>query len=286
VIPAGVAGGTTTAVAQKPSTDTTEGSARAALLQEQVIADRLENRRRAFDELLYEREKTPTPEQELLSRSRVNPTSAEVLSGQALNALLDDLRTAGAGTDPADRPNLRLPLDERGLRHINVTRGAGSVALLKDGGRLSWPAGLAGAVFQGPRDRLAARAPEAVRQGASAGRVDPGTLRQMAADVDRLRTLLRQQAKGLSFHAYTEARDFLQRLDDAVVALGRPDAADYFNGTYELRAQTVAGLVRQMTDRGLRFAPAAPGDEAAYAALREALAACDRAATKPPAAPR
>jgi hypothetical protein len=108
----------------------------------------------------------------------------------------------------------------------------------------------------------------------------------MADDVDQLRTLLRQQAKGLSFQPYTEARDFLQRLDDGIVALGRPDAANYFNGTYDLKAQTVLGLVKQMTDRGLRFAPAAPGDEAAYAALREALAASDRPAAKPQSAAR
>ena len=45
-------------------------------------------------------------------------------------------------------------------------------------------------------------------------------------------------------------------------------------------------LVTQMTDKGLRFAPAVPGDEAAYAALREVLAACDRAAAKSQSAMR
>jgi hypothetical protein len=281
VTPVGGAGGNTTAVAQKSSGDTEE-AARAALLLEQVIAERLVNRRQAFDQLLYERDKTPTPEQELLSRSRMTPPLAEVLSGQALNALLDDLRTP-AGTDPADRPNPRLPLDARGLRHINVTRGAGNIALLKNGSPLTWPTVLAGPAFQVPRDRLGALAPEAVRQAGTAGRVDPGTLRQMAADVDQLRTLLRLNARELSFQPLYEARGFLQRLDDALVALGQPDAADYFNGTYDLTAQTVLGLVRQMADRGLRFAPALPGDESAYAALREALAACDRTAAKPPA---
>ena len=35
--------------------------------------------------------RTPTPEQELLNRSRGNPPPAEVRSGQSLNALLLDL---------------------------------------------------------------------------------------------------------------------------------------------------------------------------------------------------
>jgi hypothetical protein len=108
----------------------------------------------------------------------------------------------------------------------------------------------------------------------------------MADDVGQLRTLLRPSIKELSIQAYIEARDFLKQMDDALVALGQPDAADFFNGKYELRAQTVLGLVKQMTDAGLRFAPATPGDEAAYATLRDALAACDRTAVRSPLAAR
>ena len=294
VIPVGTGDGGTAAVAQQPSrkladaadTDDTTGTARAALLLEKAVAERLANRRRAVDEVLYERDKIPTEEQELLGRSRGNAPAAEVLSGQALNALLDDLRVPGAATDLADRPNPRLSLDERALRHINVTRGPGNIALLKDAGRLTWPDALTGATFQDLRDRLAAEAHEAVRQVSGNGRADPGALRQLSADVDRLRKLLRQNAGEFSFRPYIEAHKFLDRFDDALVALGQPDAADFFNGAYDLKAQTVLGLVRQMADRGLRFAPAAPGDEAAYSALREALAAYDRAAAKSASAAR
>jgi hypothetical protein len=100
----------------------------------------------------------------------------------------------------------------------------------------------------------------------------------MAGDVDLLHRLLRQKARDLSFEPFTEAKVFLQNFEQALVALRQPNAADHFNGTYDQTARTVLGLVREMTDRGLRFAPAAPGDEAAYTALREAMAACDRAA--------
>jgi hypothetical protein len=283
VLPVGMAGGTMTPVAQKPSGDATD-TARSALLQEQAVAERLANRRRAFDELQYERDKTPTPEQELLSRSRGNPSPAEVRSGQALNVLLADLRRVGV--DELNRSDTLLPLDRRALRHINVSRGPGNIALLKDGSRLTWPAALTGAAFQTPRERLTAQAAETVRQAGSPGHVDPGVVRQMTNDVSQLRLLLRQKAKELTFEPYNEARDFLQRFDDALVALGQPDAVDYFNGKYDLKAQTVLGLVTQMTDKGLQFAPAAPEDEAAYAALRESLAACDREAAKSQSAMR
>src|SRR5262249_44362604 len=98
-----------------------------------------------------------------------------------------------------------------------------------------------------------------------------------------LRTLLRQNMGDYSYQPFIQARDFLRGLGDALVALGQPDAADHFNGAYALKAQTVLGLVQQMADRGLRFAPAAPGDEAAYAALHEARRATDRAAQPHPA---
>jgi hypothetical protein len=272
VIPVGVGGGIANPVPQKPA-DNPVDAARASLLMEQAVAERLANRRRAFDELQYERDKTPTPEQALLNRSRANPPAAEVRSGQALNALLTDLRRLGAGADDMSGPDALFPLDRAGLRHINVTRGTGNVALLKNNGRLTWPVALAGPALRDQRERLAARAAEIVRQ---AGRVDPEILRQMADDVGQLRQLLRGNNE-LSFERFIEARDFLQQFDDALVALRQPDAADHFNGAYELKALTVLGLVKQMTDAGMRFAPAAPGDEAAYEALRETLAACDRA---------
>ena len=54
-------------------------------------ADRIETRRKAFDQYLYEREKAPTPEEERqrslkeeLNRSRENPPVTEVYSAKAL----------------------------------------------------------------------------------------------------------------------------------------------------------------------------------------------------------
>jgi hypothetical protein len=266
----GAGGGSYAPVAVPPA------AAQPAPPREQA-AERLANRRRAFDESLDERERAPIPEEQLLIRSRGNPPRAEVLSGKALNVLLADLRRLGTEIDAADMPDVALPLDERGLKHINVTRGAGNFALLKNEGRLNWPDALTGAAFQEPRERLAALAPDAVRQAGRDRGADPDTIRRMAGDVDLLHRLLRQKARNLSFEPFTEAKVFLQNFEEALVALRQPNAADHFNGTYDQTAQTVLGLVREMTDRGLRFAPAAPGDEAAYTALREAMAACDRA---------
>jgi hypothetical protein len=73
----------------------------AYLTREQVRSERIANRRKIFDQYLYGREKTPTPEEERqrrqleqLNRSRNNPPLTEIWSGKALNDILTDLSLA------------------------------------------------------------------------------------------------------------------------------------------------------------------------------------------------
>ncbi len=58
-------------------------------------------------------------------------------------------------------------------------------------------------------------------------------------------------------------------------ALGNPDVGDYFNQKFAAKGKTTAELVKYMSDKGLKFAPATPGDEAAYRAVHQALAIYD-----------
>ena len=117
--------------------------------REQVRGEQVANRRKFFDEYLYEREKTPSAEAERqkaqrdqLNRSRNNPPDTEIWSGKALNDLLADLHNSLPLAKGPMRGTLPLPLDEGGLNHINVTKDSGgSIALLKNDGRFDWPAG-------------------------------------------------------------------------------------------------------------------------------------------------
>jgi hypothetical protein len=209
-------------------------------------------------------------------QNRQSPSDNEILSGKALNSMLDGLRSISADGDSEGRPNALLRMYVDDLKHINVTRGTGSIALLKNGGRLNWPKALLGPMFQEPRERLTARASEVVRDSGSNGRVEPARIRQMADDVNELRQRLRQNIGALDFYPYTEAKAFLKSFDDALVALQQPDAASHFDGQYVLKVQTVLGLVKHMAANGLRFAPALPGDEAAYRALHQVIVAYSR----------
>ena len=101
----------------------------AYLQREQVRQARLENRRRTFDEYLYERERRPTLEDERerarlenLRRSRNDPPVTEIWSGKALNDLLLAIQQQQA----QGRRGPRVPVDEDTLKNINVTTGANS----------------------------------------------------------------------------------------------------------------------------------------------------------------
>jgi hypothetical protein len=258
----------------------------ANLLREQVRSERIQNRRRIFDEYLYEREKTPTVEQlreeervRERDRSRNNPPLTEIYSAKALNDLLVDLqRLQNTGVLTTAR-GPQVPLDEDLLRRVNITstKSGGNLGLLKNEGRLSWPAALSGAEFRQEQDRLNRLAQEAVSQASTNLRVDPGTLQQMSNDVDRLQGQLSKSVRELTPAQYIEARQFLNSFEDALKALRQPDVGNHFTGKYAAKAKSVGELVEHMTKNGLQFAPATAGDQSAYLALHRALAAYDYA---------
>jgi hypothetical protein len=238
----------------------------------------VEARRRTFDEYLYERQNGPTWEDERerflgeeLRRSRNEPPMTEVWSGKALNVLLGDLQRARGEADAS-----AVALDPEMVKRINfTTRGSANLGLLKDPARLAWPVVLSDADYREARERLTVLAREAVEQATSRGRVDGSLLDQMAGDLDRLQETLHDNAGTTTPQTYIEAKQFLNRFDDALKALGQRDVGSYFNGKYAFQGRTVADLVRFMSTNGLQFAAAVPGDEAAYSVVHRALVAYD-----------
>jgi hypothetical protein len=95
------------------------------------------------------------------------------------------------------------------------------VGLLNGEGTLDWPLALRilppGPETRDLRRQIDARAAEVQRQ-ATAGPVDPGLLKEMSRDVDRLREMLADKADRLSLpeQSKTDARQFLRKLRDAL----------------------------------------------------------------------
>lgn len=248
----------------------------AEQVHESVMQAKIDNRRRALEEYLIQRDTVPTPEEYRernqkveLQRGLSEPPLTEIWSGKSLNDLLahiQKLRTKG-GLAAA------VALEEDTLPHLNVTSGnhAGHIGLLKKDGRLTWPTALLNPNRKIERDQLAELLPQAIRQ-ASNNRLEPATLKAITQAVEQLEKQLAADVADLTPSQYIEAKRFLNHLKGALTVLQQPDAANYFNGKYSAKGKSVAELVKHMTDTGLRFAPAAPGDEKAYHAVHKALA--------------
>jgi hypothetical protein len=253
-------------------------------MREQRRGEKIKNDRDRFDLMNYERERTPSAEelrlrglQQQVMRSRNNPPVTEITSGKALNDLMQDIRSVPARGDTAQLRTFQSALSEATLKHINVTKGQGNIGLLKNEGRLSWPVALSSVDFKDDRAGINALVHDAVRQAGFNSQVDSGTIMQLIKDTDSVRARLRRTGTDLPPSMYIEANVFLNNFDEAIRALQQPDVGSHFAGTYVLKAKTVAELVHYLTSQGLQFAPAVPGDEAAYVAVQQALAAYDRA---------
>lgn len=247
----------------------------AATMRQQNKQAMIDTRRKAFDEWLYERQHTPTPEDERqrdvamqLQRAVNNPPPAEILSGQALNTIttdiakMDDKRLSGM---PA------IPLDEDVLRHLNVTSGgSGNPGLLKNEGRVTWPLALKSEDYKRERELLDSLAPDAVRQ-ALGGRVDAGVLRDMNNALASMRAKLSNSIRELTPNQYIEASRFLSQFQAAADLLSRPNAGDYFARGFAGKAMSVGELVKYLASHGMTFAPAVAGDEGAYMSLYQNL---------------
>lgn len=260
----------------------------AYMAKEDLKRAKLANRRAAIEEWLWERENLPTLEQERerfrlqqVQRAANDPPPTEVWSGQSLNVLLQ-----AAQTMPKTAQGPNIPLDEEVVGKINLNSGKAGInfGLLKNEGNLTWPLALLdikpAAESQELRDQLQRRAKEAFELARKGQQVDPNTIREMEKSADRLQKLLVAQVGDLPFAQYSESKRYLNQLNDGLKALREPNAKDFASGKFAIKANTVGDLIDYMGKNGLKFAPAVPGDEAAYTALHRALAAYGTAVSR------
>jgi hypothetical protein len=143
------------------------------------------------------------------NQDRDNPPASEIWSGKMLADRLADLSQVVTRSEPASQPGLRTPL-------VAGTRGS-----LRQAEDFGWPAKLNSQEIQELRTRLNGHVQEALRQADSSARVEPYVLHQMRWDVDQLRRQWRREVGELTPAENLQSRDFLDSLDDAIVALQR-----------------------------------------------------------------
>ena len=249
-----------------------------SLQRERVLQAKIDTRRKQMDQVLYERAVMPTIEDERerarnerVRRSRNDAPLPEVWSGYALNVLLDAIQKQQARNIPG--PN--IPLEPDVVRHINVTSGAqggGSIGILRNGGKISWPLILRRAAYRANRDKVDQSAYNAYRQ-AESGPVDADLLEALTRGVDALSAQLKENVSDIPPSDYITAKHFLNDLENTVKVLQDPKVSNYLTGKWSAKGNTVAELSTSMTRQGLKFAPATNNDEEAYMALHQAMLA-------------
>lgn len=257
----------------------------AYLMREQVRREKVENRRRIFEEWLYERNNTPSAQDEFerlqkleIRRAQNDPPSNEIFSAKALNDLLKDVQRLQVSG--AKGPN--IPLDSDVIKNINFApdgKGSANAGLLKNfklDGQLKWPVTLKAPEFEKDRQLIERLTKDAIAQASSQGQVDFGTIKEMNLATERLGQGLKAALReGLPSTQYVPAKTFLANLDNSLKALSDPDAAKFVTGKFTAAGRNVEELVKDMTTKGLLFAPYVPGEEGAYLAIHRLLAAFD-----------
>ena len=245
----------------------------ARVIAEQAKQAKIDTKRKAFDEMMYEKANTPSYTEELtkekgliLTRMMNFPNSTEVSDGTTLNTMLPFLQSLSLhGTQGPP-----VPIAQSMVNQLNITGagGGGGVGMLRAGGQVEWPIGLMGPQ-QKKLDKLL---PEAVETTAT-GKLTPKLMKDVRTEMTAMRTRMREQLKKeeIETSSYLRAIEFYNSLETSVNALERPDARKQLGGGYSPRARNVQELVDFMTDNGTRFAAASPGSESAYRAVHDAF---------------
>ncbi len=250
------------------------------MLQTQADSSRIGYRQQLLQEQAYEKSLVPTVQQvkdkqawEALQTARNNPSPPEIWSGASLNSLLVALQGAevqGLKADP-------VPVSTNILVRMNFTSGTQSGAgagMLKDFNNLQWPFALQLPPFQAGQTKISQLAKAAVDEIKNDGRVTAVTFTALNTAVYTLSDAANAN-QTLSASDWIESTSFLSSLLSSVQSLRNPDVAQYFSSPLTPQPGTISDMVQQMTAKGLRFAPAAQGDQAAYTAMQQLLRTYD-----------
>jgi hypothetical protein len=249
----------------------------ANLVREQVRAARLDNRRRAFDQMRYEQENTPTRSEleerdrlERLAQARNSPSLAQIWAGTVLNVILDDIRRS------RNQTGLRgavIPLDPAILPHINVTTGSatGNSTMFTNGGKLQWPPELGGDLFAAGRQKIDKLFLQATQEAASPDGVSGRTMRDLGDAVAALHEAIDGAMDAMTTSDNIRAMRFANQLSRTVRMLRDPNVANLINGRWAPRGGTVGELIDHMDQNGLQFGPARFADQPFYTTLHGLL---------------
>ena len=249
-----------------------------AICGEQYNQSRLETQRKAFDLRKYIEANTPTYTAEqarvaklTLQRIQTNSAPGEVISGRAINFLLDDLRKY-----PNKKTLLEpMPISEGVLSQLNVTKNNYGLGILRDEGKFTWPLAFQDLLTITQRTNLDKRIRSMVAD-ANKGRLDGNVLKDVRYEIEKVRDELVKKVNEIPSSQYMDAKRFLQEFHEATVALERGEAPNQAKFQHFVEGgKSVQDVVEYMIANGLRFSAATSSDDAGYRAFYTILASYD-----------
>lgn len=252
----------------------------ALQMQEQYKQQKLETRKKTFEEWQYEQAALPTAEELRAKKekadtdwARGNPPLTMIRSGSALNVLLTNIQK----NQSTGFVGPTVPLEAETLRYINVTDGRSNTGtgLLGNGGKLEWPYPLESEFFDSNRKRVDELLPKAVGE-ARTGRVSAKVIQQLLDTEDALRADLKTHIHDLTPSQGVEARRYINDLHETFRTLQDPNVTKYVGGAWTAKGDNVTALVDNLTRQGLKFAPAAEGADSYYRSFYNSLVIYDR----------
>lgn len=232
-----------------------------------VLADRqpapVAQPRNAFNRWANDRNRQGQPEplqkkEDDLNRNLTQPELKDVISGEALNSILEAL----IAMPEKLKKTVPVAIEESTLKRLNFTRGTGSIGVLRDQGVINWPVALQSLVpIAMGRQEIETRFADAYKLVADGGKADMAALDDLTKRVDQLKEQLTGDGKSLTFAENVAAKRFLSSLEDSILFLKQPDAVEWLPGKCRLKPATVQEMVQIMADKKIRFAPALIGND-------------------------
>jgi hypothetical protein len=205
-------------------------------------------------------------------RLREEPTEADILSGDALNAALDQISDPRVSSSSLRLATAKVPgTVVRDIPFVNASEAV-SISLDQLTAEKGWPFALRAANFDEERKAYTDAVDKALEEDQK-GEISPQTIQQMRSALSRLKTKF-EAARPADPAQFGEAETYLKTLYGMTRMLERPDVDKLISEANSIKETTLGSLIGFMHNFNFRFGRATTGSQrAAYMMLYPLLAA-------------
>ena len=218
------------------------------------------------------------------ARIRDNPTNEDILSGNALNSVLDQL------TDPTKLHSsaLRLashPISPKVIKDIPFRDETDAITLSLDSltDNEDWPLPLRAVAFKTEREAYQKAVDDALEQDKDDGTLTPETIAKVRGAVAQLYRKVSDTIPKTQQPDYMQATNYLKELAALSKMLEKPNVEKLIGELEKVESTSIGNLVGFMHAYNLRFSPATtPAQRAVYQDLYPIMtAARDKVSGQP-----